>query len=307
MNCDTDGQRKRISLVPIIKVTAALLLSLSLSSIVHANPQVIWMGCGITKKAFMGVLSKRFTEKTGITFRQAGGGATKGIRLTASKDAHIGGSCRHRLTGRNQQVIPLETNVKLIHTAWDALVLITNQNNAVINIASDRVKGIFSGDITNWAQLGGSDQDIKLLVRAGKTSGVGYMFRELVLQDANYNYPASAITFTSSGPLEKNIARRFRYGIAVTGISSAKKRAVNILTLDGVYPSKENLMAGLYPYFRPLYMVTAPNPDPYTQRFIDFVLSDEGQALISQEGTVNLKEGQLLQKRWTLTELPAQI
>jgi len=43
---------------------------------------------------------------------------------------------------------------------------------------------------------------------------------------------------------------------------------------------------------------------PYTQRFIDFVLSQEGQALIAQEGTVNLKEGKLLQEKWTLMPLP---
>jgi len=50
--------------------------------------------------------------------------------------------------------MPLEAIVKLIHTAWDALVFITHQSNAVTNIPSDKVKGVFSASITNGSQLG---------------------------------------------------------------------------------------------------------------------------------------------------------
>ncbi len=123
-------------------------------------------------------------------------------------------------------------------------------------------------------------------------SGVGHMARMLIFFDRDQEF-ASSKRFKSTGPLESAIENDFGlWGIGLSGVSSAKRRKVKMLTLDGIYPSKENITAGTYPsLYRPLYLFTKGEPQGLAKKFIDFALSDEGQAVISRAGTVNLKEG----------------
>lgn len=265
--------------------------------------KIVWMGCGISRLAFMEALATAYTEATGLTFRMAGGGATKGIRLTAIGRSDVGGSCRPQLRDRSGAVVPEEEAVQMIHVGWDALVPIVHRDNPVSDISRQDLEGIFRGSIRDWGQLGGKPGEIDILVRSGKISGVGHMFRLLVLGDPDADYPKNAKEFESSGPLEENIETRFVRGIGITGVSSARKRSVNVLTVDGVAPTKENIAAGAYPFFRPLFMVVGRNPKEEVKAFVDFVLSDEGQTLISREGTVNLAEGKELEERWQLSDL----
>jgi len=246
-----------------------------------------WVGCGITKKAFMSEMAAAYEKKTGVKINLQGGGATKGIRDVAASKADIGGSCRH--------VLPVdeEKNAKLEHVAWDAIVVITNPANPVTDISSDDLKGVFTGKITNWRQLGGPDMAIKVATRKGKNSGVGRMVRELLFKDPDFTFFPGAIEMKSSGPVEKFVEKE-RSAIGFTGVSSAKKRKVNMISINGKAPTTENIASGDYILYRPLYLVTDRNPSPAVKQFISFAKSDEGQKIIADEGTVNLKAGSKL-------------
>jgi phosphate transport system substrate-binding protein len=166
------------------------------------------------------------------------------------------------------------------------------------------------GKITNWKELGGEDAEIILGYRdqagAGKYSGVGYMSRRLMFNDPNINFTEEGkiLTYPSSGPLEKAIVETPNM-IGITGVSSAKKRDVKILKLDGLEASKENIASGEYPLFRPLYLVTRGEPDGLSKEFIDWILSEEGQEVVSQAGTVNLIEGKSLKDKFQYWEKSA--
>lgn len=248
-----------------------------------------WVGCGISKKAFMGALAKQYEQKTGVKINLEGGGATRGIRDVALGKADIGGSCRHVIIDDS------EKNAKLVHVAWDALVVIAHPTNPVTDITEAQLKDVFDGKITNWKELGGPDMPINVLVRKGKTSGVGLMVRELLFKDPNKVFTSKAIELKSSGPLEQMVEKD-KGAIGFTGVSSAKKRNVKMLSVNGKTPSQENIASGDYILYRPLYLVTDRTPSKAVQDFIDFAKSDEGQAIISGEGTVNLKEGSKLWK-----------
>ena len=265
--------------------------------------EMIWMGCGISRKAFMKAVAKVYSQRADVKFRMSGGGATKGIRLTASGQAQIGSSCRHRLLDDDGNFIPEEQNLEMIPVAWDALAFIVHPDNPVDNLSLEQVKKIFTGQIKNWSEVGGYNEPINLLTRRSKVSGVGYLFRLLVMGDEDFSYPDHALIFRSSGPLEKNIEQRMTNGIGVTGISSARKRNVKILALDGKKPNKANIATGAYPLFRPLYVVIRKDAPNATRDFVNFVLSDEGQEIISQQGTVNLREGVNLGVQWQLNKL----
>lgn len=259
---------------------------LAMPYLVHA--ELKWTGCGISKKAYMSELASAFEQAKGIKIVVSGGGATKGIRDTAAGKSDVGGSCRHLI------LEDAEKGVKLHAVAWDALVIITHKDNVVSDISYENLKKVFSGEISNWQDLGGDDAPIDVLVRKGKTSGVGMMARELIFGDADFEFRGSR-EFPSTGPLEKAVESS-KYAIAIDGISSARKRDLKILQLNGMAPTVENISSGQYLLYRPLYIVTAAKMTPEVQKFVKFVKSPEGQQVIAEQQTVTLAQGSGLWK-----------
>ncbi|MEG3641448.1 phosphate ABC transporter substrate-binding protein [Magnetococcus sp. PR-3] len=261
--------------------------------------EVSWKGCGITKKAFMAEIAKAYEAKTGVPIKISGGGATKGIRAASAGTTDIGGTCRQQLM-EGGAVHGEENNAVLTQVAWDAMVVIAHPSNPVENITMAQLKGIYDGKITNWKDLGGPNKRIILVTRNGKYSGVGHMFRMEVFGDKEYEFKARSLKVKSTGPLEAKVEKSAS-AMGVDGISSAKKRKVKFMSLDGVAPTKENIASGAYPLIRPLYLALNKNPtNPEAQKVMDFVLSAEGQSIISAQGTVNMSEGAALDAKWDM-------
>ncbi len=254
-------------------------------STAHANQELNWVGCGISKKAYVTSLAKQFEEETGIRINIQGGGATKGIRQVMTQTADLGGSCRYFLPND-----PREAGVGLEPVAWDALVIIVNKDNPVDEISLADVKKLYNGKIKNWKQLGGNDAPVEVYIRKSKNSGVGRTFRKNVFADYDKKL-YSTQQFKSSGPLEKGIISN-KNAIAVTGISSARLRDVKILKLDGVAPTVKNVRAGKYKIYRPLYLTYNPDSPRIAEvkKFIKFCHSKRGREAMKQNGVVPYKE-----------------
>ena len=260
---------------------------------VFAEPVTLhWAGCGITRKAFMSELAAAYERRTGVHIEVGGGGATKGIRDTAKGVTELGGSCRWTLENpATFRPIAAERQVKMVPVAWDALVVIAHPDNPVDNISFGQVRGVYSGEIADWGELGGRQEPIDLFVRKGRISGVGHTIRKLVFADFDYEFPASAQRFPSSGPLEKAVAANPN-GLAITGVGSAKRRPVKILTIDGVEPTLDNIQSGDYMFYRPLFLVIKKRgAKPAAQKFIDFTLSEAGRRIIREAGTLPYRDG----------------
>lgn len=265
-------------------ISLVTLLSMSLSLVAQADEVLQWAGCGITKKAFMAELAKAYTRKTGIEVKLSGGGATKGIRSAAKGTIHIGGACRVSLENH-----PEERDAFQIPVAWDALVPFVHVNNPVNNITFKQLAQVYTGKITNWKQLGGKDAPIELYVRRGKLSGVGRTLRELVFANYDQNFKATFVV-KSSGPVEKGVAKNIN-GFGISGISSAKKRKLKLLKLDGTEPTYDNIKNGSFALYRPLYLVIKRgDKSDFVRNFIKFAVSKEGQNIIRKQGTVPYAE-----------------
>lgn len=244
------------------------------------SKEINWAGCGITKKAFMKELASEYSKRTGVVVKLSGGGATKGIRNAANGSIDIGGACRTTISNNDE-----ERNAHQIPVAWDALVVTVNKNNPVSDISFQQLQKVYTGEITNWKQLGGRDAPIELYVRRGKLSGVGRTLRELVFHNFNQEFKATYVK-KSSGPVEKGILKNPN-GIGITGISSAKKRDLKLLSLNGHAPTYEKIKKGEYVLYRPLYLVTKhARVSQKVKDFIRFAVSRDGQDIIRKQGTV---------------------
>ena len=273
--------------ITIMLLSASLMLGSNMlqaadEAVAKAPVKILkWVGCGISKKAFMTELAAAYSKKTGVEIKIQGGGATRGIREVASNNADMGGSCRYKIDGESK-----ERGAVLEPVAWDALVVIVHPNNPVENITFDQIRGLYLGKITNWKQLGGKDAPIRLMARKGKISGVGRALRKLVFANYGQNFKATEFV-KSSGPLEKAVVKDIN-AIGVTGISSARKRKVKNLKLDGQAPTFENIRKGNYGLYRPLYLalnIRGKNADE-VKKFISFAHSLEGRKIIRDNGTV---------------------
>ena len=161
----------------------------------------------------------------------------------------------------------------------------------MLNISLDDLRQVYLGQISNWSELGGADAPIAVLARKGKISGVGRTTRRLLFDNYDQELSSSEI-FESTGPLEEAVTKKTD-AIAISGISSARKRDVKILELDGKFPSYENVQNGYYLLYRPLYLVyneTSPNAE-LIKDFIQFADSEEGREVIRRNGTVPYLEG----------------
>jgi len=284
-----------MNLVTRLLITSGVAAALASSLLLAAAPAgsagtktLKWAGCGISKAAFMHEMAAAYEKKTGIKIDLVGGGATKGIRQVSSKEANIGGTCRHVIEKENSMMThEQERRVQLTPVAWDALTVIVHKDNPATNITMQQMRDLFEGKITNWKQLGGKDAPVELYVRKGKVSGVGRTLRELVFNDYDKEFVAKHVV-DSTGPLERAIIENPN-GIGVTGVSSARKLKgkAKMLALDGKEPSYENIKSGQYLLYRPLYVVTAMDEkDPAIKNFVQFVSSDEGKAIMRSVGTV---------------------
>lgn len=258
---------------------AALILAMLSTSTAWAA-DIVWAGCGITKKAFMAELAEAFEAKSGTGISIEGGGAARGLRDTARGKVTMGGSCRMALPHTDNA----ELFVELHPVAWDALAVIMHRDNSVEGLSSEQVRAVYTGQITNWNQLGGPTAPIKLYTRRGKVSGVGYAIRQYLFKDSQQEFVTEYVV-KSSGPLEKAVEKD-PYAMAITGISSARKRDVKVIGLDGLEPTFDNVREGKYDLYRPLYLVTGPNPQPVVKQFVTFASSKEGRAILRENGTV---------------------
>ena len=207
-----------------------------------------------------------------------GGGSSAGITAAQTQSAAIGMSSRSLHEG--------ELDLWQIEIAMDGLVLIVNPKNSIEDLSLGQIRDIYAGTITQWSQLGGSSSKINLIARE-EGSGTRSAFTELVMGEAEIT--PKAIVQDSNGSVMQLVAGDPNaIGFISLGLVNDLVKA---LDLDGVEASGENIMNDTYTLTRPFLFVTKDEPTGLAKRFIDFILSSEGQKLLSDEGLIPIKEG----------------
>lgn len=241
-------------------------------------------GCSVSNVGYLTDLAAEYERRTGVKVFVRGGGSAVGIEDLRNGKVDFAASCRSRQEGDPE-------DVTFTQVAWDALVFIVHPSNPLENISLDAVRSIYAGRTTNWKQLKGRDAPVRVFIsRATKgLSGVESSLRKLVLKDREIVKTPSTYFLASTGIVEQMVAETPEW-FAATGFSSARKRPVKMLKVDGVPPTTAAIIRNRYPLKRPLFILTPGNPKEEVKRFVDFALSREGQQYIRSLNVVTLQD-----------------
>ncbi len=244
--------------------------------------QLIISGCSVSYIGYLRDLANEYERLTGVKVFVRGGGSIAGLENLREQSSDMAATCREPMGDENLYA-------EFIQVAWDALVFIVHKSNDLENITLDNARDIFLGRITNYRQLGGSDKVIRLFIgrSARGHQGVEVSLSQMLLKGKSPVVGSNAKVVPSGGIVEQMIERTLE-GFAASGFTSARKRDVKILKVNGVYPSKENIIKNRYPLKRPLYLVVPKNPPSKVKRLVDFVMSEQGQRFISSLGAISL-------------------
>ncbi|MDR1689666.1 MAG: substrate-binding domain-containing protein [Clostridiales bacterium] len=180
--------------------------------------------------------------------------------------------------------------------AKEGFVFFTNINNPVNNLSTEQIKKIYTGEITNWSEAGGNDEEI-LPFQRDVNSGSQTLMDAIFMKGEKMAPPVNgAFIFTQMGEIidsaaeYENSQNAIGYSVQSFAESMHKNENVKLLSVDGVYPSRENIKSGAYGYTANYYLVlrkTQPE-ESNARRFAEFVLSEEGQRLAELGGLVPL-------------------
>ena len=170
---------------------------------------------------------------------------------------------------------------------YDAICLVVSPavyDFGITSLSREQVRRIYSVSITNWALIGGPNIDIFAVGRR-PGSGTRDTFNEIIMGSREAETPGVAYDSGESSEA-KFSTQRSDNAIGYMGYSFVMRGDARVISLDGVYPTIENIKNGSYPLARKLYFVTLGQPSPGARAFIDYILSPAGQQIAMDNGFI---------------------
>lgn len=182
---------------------------------------------------------------------------------------------------------------KLEQIATEALVFVVNENNPINSLTTQQVRDIYSGQITNWIQVGGEDMPIAAFQR-NATAGSQVMMEKLVMDGIPMMEAPAAMVPGEMGELIESVrsydnsANAIGYTVFYYAADMQMAQGLKILQIDGVTPCAETLRDRKYPFLNGYYAcISALAEADSPQRILyDWLISQEGQDLLALEGYV---------------------
>src|SRR6056297_1522311 len=265
-----------------------IMVSLTLISLLVFSANVIAAENNIVAKGSTTVLpisqacAEVFMDQNmDIDISVQGGGSGVGIASIVDGTCDIGNASRPI---KEKEIATAEekgVNVFANIVARDAIAVALNPVNDIDGLTLEQIKAIYTGEFSNWSQVGGSDQEIVVISR-DSSSGTFKAFNELALDKERLR--PDALLQASNAAVATSVANTpGAIGYVGLGYVSAKIKAIEV---NGIIPSKETVNSDTYPLARPLFMYTDGEPTGAVKEFMDFVMSEEGQKLVEETGYI---------------------
>ncbi|MBR2131801.1 MAG: substrate-binding domain-containing protein [Oscillospiraceae bacterium] len=185
--------------------------------------------------------------------------------------------------------------VKMEPFATDALIFVVNASNPVDSLTVEQVQKIYTGEITNWSEVGGEDLPIDAFQRNAE-SGSQVLMEKLVMDGLTMAQPPLGYRIDDMGGLMQSVrgydnsASAIGYSVYYYASEMNMADGLKILSIDGVSPSADSIRSGAYPFRNPYYVVRRADAveNNRIMQLYDWILSEDGQKLVSQEGYVSV-------------------
>ncbi|MCZ4293388.1 phosphate ABC transporter substrate-binding protein [Vibrio sinaloensis] len=272
----------------MIRIALAALLSTSLVSAPIFAKEVNVSGSTSVAR-IMDVLAEKFNATHPESFIAVQGvGSSAGITLVNKGVANIGMSSRY-LTESEQT-----ESLTVMPIAYDGLAVVVNKSNMVDNVTRDQLFDIYKGKITNWKQIGGSDQKIAVVTREA-SSGSRYSFESLMgltktingrmVSDIN---PDNLVV--NSNSMVKTIVNHNKQAIGFISTGSVDS-SIKAIQFEGVDPNTNNIASGKYELSRPfLVLYDESRLSESAQEFVHYLAEDEAKNLIDEYGYTSIRD-----------------
>jgi phosphate transport system substrate-binding protein len=186
-------------------------------------------------------------------------------------------------------------NLKLIPIGREAFVFFVNKNNKIDNLTTENIQGIFSGKIKNWKELNGTNQRIRVFQRP-KNSGSQTILEKimgntLIISPRRENVSSGMGDIINEVAVYRNFSNAIGYSFLYFTTEMAKNDQIKLLSINGIYPSKETIQNNSYPFSDSFYAIYVDNfeKNENIELFIEWILSKQGQTLISKTGYTPIK------------------
>lgn len=214
-------------------------------------------------------------EHPNVKINVQGGGSGVGIKNAAQGVVDIGTSSKELSSNES-------AGLKQYTIGKDGIVVAVNTENSVSGLTKDELKSIFSGNTTNWNEVGGSSATINVITREDG-SGTRKAFEEIVMGKTT-KIKSSAIVQSSTEAVKQTVKGDPN---AIGFISLANlDSSVKALKVNGVAPSEATVADGSYQLQRPFIFLTKGEATGTVKEFIDWVMGPEGQAIVKAEKVV---------------------
>ena len=249
----------------------------------------VFTGCGSTKttgsvatdgstsmEKVIGSLGEAFQNNTGISFTYNPTGSGSGIKAVQE------GRCDIGLSSRDLKAEEKEAGLSATVLAYDGIAVIVNPENPVSDLNVETIAKIYTGEITNWSEVGGNDVEIVLIGREAG-SGTRDGFESITDTEDVCKYRQE---LTSTGDVITTVSQN-PGAIGYASVASVKD-SVKAVTVNGIAATEENIKNGSYVVQRPFVLVTKTDKalSDAAFKFFTYITSADAREIISAAGVV---------------------
>lgn len=263
-------------------VTTALLATVATAS----AQKLVIKGSDTLGAKLVPMLAEEYkSAHPGVSFEIAAEGSTTGIAAITDGTAQIGMSSRRAKATEVSAAAAKGVTMKPTIVAYDGIAVVVNQNSGVKELTKAQVEKIFTGDVTDWSEVGGNPGKISVYTR-NTSSGTYSDFKELAMKKRDY--VGSSQKLAGNEQIVSEVANNPN-GIGYVGLAYLKEPGIHVVAIEGHSPTKAEILEKKYPYARPTFYYTNGEPAGEAARFVEFTLGEEGQKIVEKVGFVPVK------------------
>ena len=256
------------------------------SSSVNSKAEVILIKGSDTMLHLTEKLAEAFSElHPNLEFQVYGGGTTSGIDELLAGRIDISTASRNLTSLEAKKLAEYYGSIGMYYLiAKDAVSIYVNSKSEISNLTFEQLEKIFTCEYSYLDSLNLGKGKIELAIR-DTDSGTRKFIKNLILQ--NNDFCKSANVFSTTEEIVEFIENH-KNGIGFGGIGLGKE--IKLISVNGIEPNSKNTKNDSYPLTRYLHFFTSRSPSGNVKKFIDWVLSPEGQKIVKEEGFIPLWE-----------------